>query len=322
MSHATLSSELSSRQPVSGDTRHKSSQANGQANSGQTGIESSFWSQLPTWLFTAVVIWLLWRGWSLRDQHYLTAESGIGYWLGIIGGSLMLALLLYPARKHVRWMRNWGPIRYWFRTHMIFGVLGPLLVLFHSNFSLGSTNSRVALFCMLLVAGSGLVGRYLYSRIHFGLYGKRASLVELTDLIRHNRQQLDWIAGLDQAFRQRLERLENHILVASDTCAGQFEGHLTPWQWLALRWFSWCEYRQLRRLLRQFFRDTGHDSSAVKRQRKQARQFLTSHQNATARVLEFRFYERLFSLWHVVHLPFFIMLVVSGVVHVIAVHLY
>lgn len=311
MSHVSISSSLPPAKPARIDppSEHRA-------------VDASLLSHLPVWLFSTAVIWLLWRGWQLRDQYYLTAESGIGYWLGIIGGSLMLALLLYPARKHVRWMRNWGPIRYWFRTHMIFGVLGPMLVLFHSNFSLGSTNSRVALFCMLLVAGSGLIGRYLYSRIHFGLYGKRASLVELTDLIRHNRQQLDWIAGLNPAFRQRLERLENRILRASDTRSEQLENHLKPWQWLALRWFSWREYSQLKRLLRQFFRDTRHDSSAVKRQRKQARQFLIRHQTATARVLEFRFYERLFSLWHVVHLPFFIMLVVSGVVHVIAVHLY
>jgi hypothetical protein len=39
-------------------------------------------------------------------------------------------------------------------------------------------------------------------------------------------------------------------------------------------------------------------------------------------VAQFRSYERLFSLWHVLHVPFVIMLAFSAVVHVIAVHMY
>ena len=40
------------------------------------------------------------------------------------------------------------------------------------------------------------------------------------------------------------------------------------------------------------------------------------------KVAEFRIYRRIFSLWHVLHIPLFIMLVVSGIAHVIAVHIY
>lgn len=270
-------------------------------------FRSDWLNQIGSWLFFGGIAWLLWRGWQVRDQQYLTAESGVGYWLGIVGGSLMLALLLYPVRKQVSWMRHWGPIRYWFRTHMIFGVLGPTLILFHSNFSLGSTNSRVALFCMLLVAGSGLIGRYFYSRIHFGLFGKRASLIELTNLIRHNREQLDWVNSLDSAFCQRLETLETNILAASDS-----QGiNRSPMSWLVLRWHCWKEYRVLRQQLK---KQTGTYPEALK--------FLSAHQMVASRVMEFRFFERMFALWHLVHMPFFIMLVVSGVVHVIAVHLY
>ena len=40
------------------------------------------------------------------------------------------------------------------------------------------------------------------------------------------------------------------------------------------------------------------------------------------KIAEFHFYERLFSIWHLLHFPLFLMLVVSGIVHVIAVHAY
>ena len=67
---------------------------------------------------------MIYIGWQSSAERPLTAEQGAGYALGIIGGCLMLLLLLYPLRKHLRLMRNWGPVKYWFRLHMLFGVLG------------------------------------------------------------------------------------------------------------------------------------------------------------------------------------------------------
>ena len=92
---------------------------------------------------------------------------------------MMVVLLLYPLRKRLRFMRGWLKLGSWFRLHMLLGVLGPLCILLHCNFRLGSTNSTVALACMLLVAGSGLIGRYLYGKFHFGLYGQQVGLHEL-----------------------------------------------------------------------------------------------------------------------------------------------
>ena len=40
------------------------------------------------------------------------------------------------------------------------------------------------------------------------------------------------------------------------------------------------------------------------------------------KIAEFNFYERLFSIWHLLHFPLFLMLIVSGIVHGIAVHMY
>jgi hypothetical protein len=75
----------------------------------------------------------------------------------------MLLLLLYSVRKRVRWLARFGETRHWFRTHMMLGIVGPVLILYHCNFDLGDLNSKVALYCTLLVAGSGVLGRYLYA---------------------------------------------------------------------------------------------------------------------------------------------------------------
>jgi hypothetical protein len=43
---------------------------------------------------------------------------------------------------------------------------------------------------------------------------------------------------------------------------------------------------------------------------------------AVVRVAQYSAYERLFALWHLAHLPFVYLLVISAVVHVVAVHAY
>jgi len=110
-----------------------------------------------------------------RDDSILSAETGLGYALGIIGVSLMLLLLTYPLAKRNHWLRQRVAVRHWFRLHMIMGILGPTAILFHCDFHMGSLNSSVALICMLLVVASGVIGRYFYSKVHLGLYGQKAN---------------------------------------------------------------------------------------------------------------------------------------------------
>ncbi len=167
-------------------------------------------------LFAISVIVILVLGWSHRDSNYLSAETGAGYALGIIGTSLMLILLLYPLSKRVKAMTRLIPIRYWFGFHMTLGVVGPVMVLFHSNFHLGSTNSTVAMVCMLTVAGSGLIGRYIYTRIHHGLYGTKISLNELRQETSADHVALNSIEAIDASMETDINRLEAAALQIHD----------------------------------------------------------------------------------------------------------
>ena len=53
-----------------------------------------------------------------------------------------------------------------------------------------------------------------------------------------------------------------------------------------------------------------------------AKNHVSEFVKAVSRAAQFSFWERMFSLWHVLHVPLFFLLLVSGVIHVIAVHLY
>lgn len=259
-------------------------------------------------------------GWRHRAESYLTAESGLGYLLGIAGGTMMLLLLLYPLRKNAKFMRRAGPIGWWFRMHMAFGLLGPSAILYHANFQLGSLNSKVALFCMLLVAASGIVGRYFYTQIHFGLYGSRATLRELSDVAAYSKGQLaDLVGGSGE-----LEQALRHVEREAATPGRNLLHGLVRLVRFRIVGFLW--QRRLHRIMERALADAAArgqwDNGRARRLRHEARGYLTLYMGTARKVAGLSFYERLFALWHVIHLPFFVMMLVSGVVHVVAVHMY
>ena len=216
----------------------------------------------------------------------------------------MLILLLYPMRKRLRFMRGWLNLTSWFRLHMLLGVLGPLCILLHCNFRLGSTNSTVALTCMLLVAGSGLIGRYLYGKFHFGLYGQQVGLQQLRTDLDYFYQQLE-ASALEDRQRQQLNQL---YLGCGEIIDSQRHA-------VSLRQLI-GQRRWLRRMTRQTLSSTAGAPGAM----------LGEHQRALAALLDklagVRLFERLFGLWHVVHIPVFLLMIVTAIVHIFVVHWY
>jgi len=284
----------------------------------------------PYLLKITEIIWysticlLLLAGWVSRDQRYLVAESGIGYWFGIIGGSMMLILLIYPMRKRFRRWAVIGSVKSWFRIHMILGLAGPVIIIFHSGFKLGSFNSSVAFFCMLTVALSGLVGRKLYEGIHHGLYGSKVHFEEFYSgdklasmLLRRTgidrRKQMDGeLSGAER--RLALRRADTNDSSIADEY-DEIEEKLTNL------------HTGINRSLG-FYRSMNSRISKLRRQinksnlNQKAKKLIYHRLKDLRSICSLGTKEILFSYWHILHLPLFIMLILSGLVHVAAVHLY
>ena len=141
-------------------------------------------------IFYAVVCFVIYAGWCFREYELITAERGTGYYFGIIGVVLMLLLAVYPMRKRIPALAFLGGNVLWFWLHMVFGIVGPVFILFHANFGLGSLNSNMALLSMIIVAVSGIVGRYIYVRFHYGLTERIVSLTELRDDLEQEKEEL------------------------------------------------------------------------------------------------------------------------------------
>lgn len=267
------------------------------------------------WLVALLAVASAW--WVGRTAQ-IDAGSDAGYWLGVAGGVIMVALFLYPLRKRVRWMRSMGATRHWFVFHMTLGVAGPWLILVHCNFTFGSLNAAVALISMGVVAGSGLIGRYLYVHVHRGLDGQRADLGELRATLDSTHERLAMAFALAPQVRQRLFEFEQRALAPAT-------GSATVWRQAVRSGIAaLAARRDLRRLIDQSLaaspKKLGRSQSNKIRRKWRAQ--VDEHLRQTLKVTQLAAWERLFGLWHVLHLPFVYVMVLCAVAHVVAVHAY
>ncbi len=271
-------------------------------------------------VWTLVVAGLLYWGYYAHLERYISPQRGLGYWLGIVGGSMMVLLLVYSARKRAAWLAWLGTIPAWFEIHMTLGIVGPILVLFHSNFKLGATNSNVALICMLIVAASGVVGRYIYTRLHARLDDHELTLEQLKAVGERLRTQSSSIAFLP-GLLDAIDRAERRWIEPPKALAGRLLHLVTGALRLAVaRWI-------VRRAIKRAVRGSVRSPDAVLARHAQriggvARSYADRRLEAGRRRSEYQLYAQLFSLWHVLHIPLFFMLLIAGIAHVIAVNVY
>ncbi len=283
--------------------------------------ERSFSSSLSLDVAVYLVIAaLLAAVWNFSRMEFFQAGDEVGYWLGVAGGTMMLLLFTYPLRKHFGFTRDWGRVKWWFLGHMFLGVGGPLLILLHSTFRVGSLNAAVALYSMLAVAASGVIGRFIYARVNRGLHGEKASL-----------RDLQTRAGLEEAdTRSRLAfapQVEARLMAFEQRELRARAGWMTYARqvfWLPVQ--QWLTYRRcvsdLHRILRAMARQGNWTKDDLAKRERNSGKLVAKYLHAVTRVAQFNAYARLFSLWHIAHIPFVYLLLISAFVHVMAVHVY
>lgn len=271
---------------------------------------------VATLALVAVVV-----GWLRSGDEEITPDSGLGYWLGIVGGLMMLSLFYYSWRKRTKARAALGAVPTVFRLHMIMGVLGPILVLYHCNFSLGALNSNVALITMLLVVASGVVGRYFYGKIHMGLYGRKAAAKEILQDLKTLREKFSAQSHIADPLFDELDEFGRDILAKNAANAVDsllFGAKLV----IRTRILRARLHRQVRSLVAADSLRKSDGWLQRWRRTNEVDEVVTVYFNALLKAVELRFYERLFSLWHVLHLPLLFLMVLAALVHVWAVHRY
>jgi hypothetical protein len=276
-------------------------------------------SAIPV-LFALTVVGVLAYAFLHRDENWFTPDRGLGYVFGIIGSVMMLILLTYPLRKRSRAMRGLGRLPGWLKFHMVLGILGPAFILFHANFRLGATNSNVALLTMLTVMGSGIVGRYIYAKTHNRLSGELRSLQALRAEAQAARTDAHFDFTQVPELRSQFDDVEAHIL---DPEHGVLS---STWLYFDFMLSKGGYRRRIMRVLKAAIKvdaaRRGLEPTQERARIAQASQYVSAYLDGLQRAAEFRFYERMFALWHVLHVPLLFLLIAAAIVHVAAVHLY
>ncbi len=173
---------------------------------------------------------------------------------------------------------------------------------------------------MLLVAGSGVIGRTIYAGIHNGLYGEKTNLDELRSQLDLSLRQGEGMAAFLPVYSARLQALS--VEVQGDEITGSMSGWSSA-VWTVRKYAVWFS---LWRTARKEINERALESSTVAANAKKLRQASASYTRSfvslVGRVAQFTLCERLFSLWHVLHMPLFFMMIISALIHVLAVHMY
>jgi len=259
-----------------------------------------------------IVVALFIFGRANWNEDLYTPEEGIGYTMGLTAGIMILLACTYSLAKHFKIFRpGGGMMKAWLRVHIAFGVIGPLLGIVHSTFTFHSINGGVVLVSMLLVFLSGVMGRYLYSKVHYGLGGKRAQINDVQNILNetvcsHSQDQLD-------AFKRNT--------LAASKSIGRASWHLF-WYGLNSRILRRRVVSRTRSELKTALKAKTLTRSQYKLELKQAKKQVNAYLTVLRKVAFFSFYERFFAFWRHAHVPLLYLLLISGVAHVFYVHMY
>lgn len=291
-----------------------SSEPSPESSGGKTKPDSSL-TRIWTFVITSMVL-----AWMAGEMELYSVDTDLSYYLGMAGGIMMLVLLLYPLAKRIRILQSIMRLKYWFQYHMLLGILGPITIFFHSTMKIDSTNGAVAFYSMTAVFFSGLVGRYIYTRVHHGLYGEQATLDDFKKQLGLDAEAAQSRFAFAPGLEARLQRFERKALPQSgNLLLAPIRFAIRP---LRYYWTYMRATTAFQRAVRRYGKQHDWERQRMLRQIRNGKAAIRRYMNGIERVAQFRTYEQLLSLWHYLHVPLMLLLVVSALIHVLAVHMY
>jgi hypothetical protein len=238
-----------------------------------------------------------------NESHNSLKPSGtIGHGLGIIGTFMMiLGVGIYMVRKRYRNLFNLGYLKHWLEFHIFLCSVGPVLVLYHTAFKFGGIVS-ISFWSMVLVALSGVVGRFIYLQIPRTIQGRELSVQELIDIKEKLAIRVRSVLSEDTSTLTEFERISSTERYKSFKL-------LTAIGYLHRDFF---DIKRVMRLFKKRIKLIGID----KIQRKELIKAAKSELTMARRIAFLRTSQKLFQLWHIFHLPFAITMFVIMIVHV------
>lgn len=237
-----------------------------------------------------------------HEQHDLLKPTGfIGHGTGIAGSFFMVVGVFgYMARKRIRRFSGIGKLKYWLEFHIFLCTLGPVLVLFHTSFKFGGMVA-ISFWSMVAVVFSGIIGRFIYLQIPRTIQGRELSLSELKNL------ENELFTELIEKYKishEILSKLNNNPEYSKPKSKNLFIIRIIKRFWFEHRLLITLNAElKAKGLSGKNYREVLHifKSKIILRRRIE---WLVSMEN-------------FLRYWHVIHLPFALIMLVIMIVHII-----
>ena len=168
------------------------------------------------------------------DFDALRSSGSWGHGIGIAGTSLIILNLTFMARRRLRSMRRFGALRIWMNMHVVTGLLGPLIVVFHTAFEPRTAIAMIALASTGLLVLTGVLGRFIYAMIPHTVAGAEMGKVELEQRLTEARDALSTTTAPGDPLWQSIERLSQKPLLVPRSSIGCL--FLLPYTMISNTW--------------------------------------------------------------------------------------
>jgi len=234
------------------------------------------------------------------DHKALKPSGFIGHGLGIAGSvSMILGVSLYMARKRYRFLSRAGLLKHWLEFHIFLCTLGPLLVLFHTAFKFGGLVA-ISFWSMVAVFISGIIGRFIYLQIPHSIEGRELSLNEIRDMksdivsVAKVKYKLD-----DETCNILADSVKRKTLIYHSN--------------VFVRLFnSYINDLKVKNSVKALLKRKKISSS----ESKQLIDLVSNDIMINRRIEQLETMQKFFRYWHVIHLPFAIVMLIIMIVHV------
>lgn len=187
----------------------------------------------------AAFVWsaAAWGWFAWFQQYYALDEAGrylhplhdrlraTGKW-GLIGGIAaavaVIANLLYLPRRSLKGAWIPGSLKSWMTSHIVTGTLALLLAWIHAGMRPQGTAGGFALYMLVVLAATGVIGRYFYALVPRAANGAEAAQEELQAQIAAQSAEWDRIGrGFGEEARSEIQKI-----VDGAVWGRSFIGHL------------------------------------------------------------------------------------------------
>jgi hypothetical protein len=233
------------------------------------------------------------------DNIILKSSGFIGHGLGIFGALLIVTgVFTYMARKRIRQFSKYGLMKNWLVFHIFLCSLGAILVLFHTTFKFGGIIAA-GFWSMVVVVVSGITGRFIYIQIPRTIEGRELSLQELHEMQKDIGKNLRNRYKIEETLFEQVELYER----------SKDDNNLFYW---IIGYFKDLS----------FFRKLNKEVGLHHLSRKETRNVIKLFREEiilNQRIRRLSAINKLFRNWHIVHLPFALIMLVIMMIHVVVV---